>query len=134
MHAGRDNFQSSSLLSHNHQQSHQFSQDLIQDGLFTALAFAFYTPPFRHVASCLVARELGAVDIGTAKARRTLAMSTLVESSRSLKPMKRLNSKSTCANVEVEAMPTSGDASSSAVLPNASVMVVEDEVSASVQP
>ena len=34
--------------------------DLIQDGLYTALALALYPPPFRHVSACLVARALGA--------------------------------------------------------------------------
>ena len=34
--------------------------DLIQDGLYSALAFALYPPPFRHVSACLVARSLGA--------------------------------------------------------------------------
>ena len=34
--------------------------DLIQDGLYAALAFALYPPPFRHVSACLVARALGA--------------------------------------------------------------------------
>ena len=34
--------------------------DLIQDGLYAALAFALYPPPFRHVSACLIARALGA--------------------------------------------------------------------------
>ena len=35
--------------------------DLIQEGLYKALALAYYPPPFRHVSACLVARALGAV-------------------------------------------------------------------------
>ena len=38
-------------------------QDLIQDGLYKALALASYPPPFNHVSSCLVACALGAEDI-----------------------------------------------------------------------
>ena len=36
-------------------------QDLIQGGLYKALALAYYPPPFRHVSACLVALALGAV-------------------------------------------------------------------------
>ena len=35
-------------------------QDLITDGLYKALALAFYPEPFRAVSCCLIARALGA--------------------------------------------------------------------------
>ena len=38
----------------------QTPADLIQEGLYTALALALHPPPFRHVSACLVARALGA--------------------------------------------------------------------------
>ena len=37
-------------------------RDLIQGGLYKALALAFYPQPFRHTSSCLIARALGAVE------------------------------------------------------------------------
>ena len=77
-------------------------QDLIQDGLYKALAIAFYTPPFRHISSCLVARHLGAMDVGSAKARRTAALRKL-GSSRSVL-VSKVTSKSDSANAEVEAV------------------------------
>ena len=38
-------------------------QDLIQDGLYKALALALYPAPFNKVSCCLVARALGAIDV-----------------------------------------------------------------------
>ena len=37
--------------------------DLIQDGLFKALAVAYRPGDFHHVSACLVARALGATDL-----------------------------------------------------------------------
>ena len=37
--------------------------DLIQAGLYTALALPFHTGPFRHVASCMIARAIGATQL-----------------------------------------------------------------------
>ena len=37
--------------------------DLVQAGLYKALAFASYPAPFHHVSACLVARALGAIDL-----------------------------------------------------------------------
>ena len=38
-------------------------EDLIQAGLYTALALPFHTGPFRHVASCMIARAIGATQL-----------------------------------------------------------------------
>ena len=40
-------------------------QDLIQEGIFKQLALALQPPPFRSASAALVARALGAVDLGT---------------------------------------------------------------------
>ena len=46
--------------------------DLIQDGLYKALALAYYPPPFRHVSACLVALALGAVPSSKAGFKKPL--------------------------------------------------------------
>ena len=46
-------------------------KDLISDGLYSALALAFYPKPFRSVSVCLAARALGAVDVRTVASRLT---------------------------------------------------------------
>ena len=54
--------------------------DLIQDGLYAALAFALYPPPFRHVSACLVARALGAKKLrGKGVAGAVTADATLLQ-------------------------------------------------------
>ena len=54
--------------------------DLIQDGLYSALAFALYPPPFRHVSACLVARALGAKKLsGKGMAGAVTADATLLQ-------------------------------------------------------
>ena len=47
--------------------------DLIQDGLYTALALALHPPPFRHVSACLIARALGASRLSASGHARTLS-------------------------------------------------------------
>ena len=49
--------------------------DLIQDGVYTALALALAPAPFRHVACCLIARALGATSIKTSAAQGHLGRS-----------------------------------------------------------
>ena len=53
--------------------------DLIQDGLYKALALALYPQPFARVSSCLVARALGAVDM-TSTASMTLKLKQIMSS------------------------------------------------------
>ena len=48
--------------------------DLVQGGLYKALALALYPKPFRHVSACLIARALGAVDL--TKAVRSTSFGT----------------------------------------------------------
>ena len=57
----------------------QTPADLIQEGLYTALALALHPPPFRHVSACLIARALGAskaVGVAGLKAQLSIASSS----------------------------------------------------------
>ena len=51
--------------------------DLIQDGLFKALALANYPGVFQHVSACLVARALGAADLSSAAIKRRVSSSSM---------------------------------------------------------
>ena len=54
---------------------------LINGGLYKALALALYPPPFRHVSSCLVARALGAIHLKSGDREGTVIVRTLREGS-----------------------------------------------------
>ena len=66
-------------------------QDLIQDGLYKALALALYPPPFNKVSCCLVARALGAIDMrakGRANMRTAKAVSAIRQKTSKLLPVR----------------------------------------------
>ena len=63
-------------------------QDLITDGLYKALALAFYPEPFRAVSCCLIARALGAnkaVGVSGLKSRLSTASNSWATARRSAK-------------------------------------------------
>jgi hypothetical protein len=49
-------------------------EDLIQDGLYRALALPLHPEPFLQVSSCLIARALGAVDVSNAASSAAKAL------------------------------------------------------------
>ncbi len=66
-------------------------QDLIQDGLYKALALALYPSPFNEVSCCLVARALGAIDMrgkGRANMRRAKVVSAIRQKASKLLPVR----------------------------------------------
>ena len=104
-------------------------QDLIQDGLYKALALALYPSPFNVVSCCLVARALGAIDIrakGRANMRRAEAVSAIRQKTSKLLPVSGLKAandvpptssttsgaEDSVQNLKVEPVAGHGDAAS----------------------